>query len=177
MTAAVDSAFDVALWFTDQALNTNEYLQPQKLQRLLFLAQSYYTVAFSGRTLMPAHFVADEMGPLEPNVYKAFANGRPNVEVEMFMAPEVEEFLYSIWRRFGHHSVEHLTRLTRKTPAYRQAYQRGPRSEIQLQAMRLSFTRAENTPPVAKVTGQKVLRSQTGKPVAVKAWTPGGSKK
>ena len=74
-------------------------------------------------------------------------NGRPALEVDMFMTPEVEEFLYSIWRRFGHHSVDHLTRLTKKTPAYRQAFQRGRRSEIQLQAMRLSFTRAESTPP------------------------------
>ncbi len=36
MPAAVESAFDVAFWFADVALNENEYLQPQKLHRLMF---------------------------------------------------------------------------------------------------------------------------------------------
>jgi uncharacterized phage-associated protein len=177
MPAAVQSAFDVAFWFTDQALNSNEYLQPQKLQRLLFLAQCYYSVAYKGQMLMPAHFVADEMGPTEPNVYRAFSRGRPNIDVDVFLTPEIEEFLFSIWRRFGHHSVEHLTRMTKKTLAYRQAYKRGKREEIPLQAMRLSFTRNDGAPPPEKVVGPKVMRSQDGKPVTVKAWTPGGSKK
>ena len=34
MPADVSNAFDVAFWFADTALNENEYLQPQKLQRL-----------------------------------------------------------------------------------------------------------------------------------------------
>ena len=175
MPPAVDSAFDIAFWFTDQALNNNEYLQPQKLQRLLFLAQSYYSVAFEGKTLMPAYFIADDMGPIEPNVYKAFAKGRPNVDAEIFIAPEVEEFLDMIWRRFGQHSVDHLTRISKKSQAYSLAYKRARRSEISLQAMRLAFTRAEDgAPTVSKVMGPKVLRSHTGKPVAVRSWTPGG---
>ena len=37
MPADVTNAFDIAFWFADTALNENEYLQPQKLQRLLFL--------------------------------------------------------------------------------------------------------------------------------------------
>ena len=39
MPAAVKSAFDVAFWFADTALHDNEYMQPQKLQRLLFLSE------------------------------------------------------------------------------------------------------------------------------------------
>ena len=54
MPADVENAFDIAFWFADTALNENQYLQPQKLQRLLFIAQAYYTVAFNGRKLMPA---------------------------------------------------------------------------------------------------------------------------
>lgn len=173
MPAAVDSAFEIAFWFTDQALKANEYLQPQKLQRLLFLSQSYYAVAYGGRKLMPAHFVADELGPVEPNIYKAFSKGRPNLDVDLFLLPEIEEFLLSIWRRFGHHSVDHLTRIVKKSVAYRQAFKRASRSEIPLAAMRLSFTRADAAPPVAKVLGAKVLRSHTGQPVSVKSWTPG----
>ena len=76
MPADVSNAFDIAFWFADTALNENEYLQPQKLQRLLFIAQSYYCIVQKGRKLMPAVFVADETGPMEPNVYMAFSRGR-----------------------------------------------------------------------------------------------------
>ena len=40
MPAAVDSVFDVAFWFTDQALNENEYLQPLKLLVLFWFGES-----------------------------------------------------------------------------------------------------------------------------------------
>lgn len=173
MPADVDNAFDVAFWFADTALNENEYLQPQKLQRLMFIAQAYYTVAYNGRKLMPAVFIADEMGPVEPNIYIAFSKGRPEVDAQLFLPHDVEAFLDGIWRRFGHHSTERLNKMTRETTAYKQALKRGNRAEISLDAMRLSFARAEKTPGVAQVIKPKVLRTQSGKPVTVKAWVPG----
>lgn len=173
MPADVDNAFDIAFWFADTALNENEYLQPQKLQRLMFIAQAYYTVAYNGRKLMPGVFVADEMGPIEPNIYIAFSKGRPEVDAQLFLPHEVESFLDGIWRRFGHHSTERLNKMTMETTAYKQARKRGHRAEIPLDAMRLSFARAEKTPGVAQVIKPKILRTQTGKPVTVKAWVPG----
>ena len=99
---AVESSFDVAYWFIDRALNENEYLQPQKLHRLMFLSQAYFAVAYRGRLLMPAVFVADEFGPTEPNVFRACAIQRPAIETKRL--PEiVTHFLDSIWRRFGQH--------------------------------------------------------------------------
>lgn len=172
MAPAVRSAFDVAFWFADTALNDNEYLQPQKLQRLLFLAQAYFAVAYEGRMLMPAVFLADEMGPIEPNVFVAFSRGRPNVDVEMFLDPDVEQFLDSIWRRFGHHSADKLTRVLKKTEAFRAAYARGKRTEITLESMRMTFSGARETPAVNQVVKPKVLRTQTGRPVQVQAWRP-----
>ena len=169
---AVRSAFDIAFWFSDTALNDNEYLQPQKLHRLMFLAQAYFAVAYNGRVLMPGMFVADEMGPIEPNIFTAYSRGRPDVDVELFLPEEVEGFLTNIWRRFGAYSADKLTRLTKETAAYQKAYKRAPRSEITLEAMRLSFGRAEETPGVERVVKPKVLRTQTGKPVTVKAWNP-----
>ena len=172
MSAAIDTAVDVALWFADQALNGNEYLQPQKLQRLLFLSQAYYAVAFGGRKLMPAIFVADEMGPIEPNVFKVFVNGRPDVESDLFLPEQAEQFLTMIWRRFGHHSAEHLTRLAKESEAYQRALKKGRRTEITIDAMRLSFGQAKDTPSVEQIVRPKMLRSQTGKTVTVKSWTP-----
>lgn len=173
MPADVDNAFDVAFWFADTALAENEYLQPQKLQRLMFIAQAYYSVAYNGRRLMPAAFVADEMGPVEPNIYVAFSKGRPEVDAQLFLPYEVETFLDGIWNRFGHHSTERLNTMTKETSAYKQAFKRGNRAKISLDAMRLSFARAEKTPGVAQVIKPKILRTQTGKPVTVKAWVPG----
>jgi len=173
MPADIETAVDVAIWFADQALNHNEYLQPQNLQRLLYLAQGYYVVAFKGRTLMPAVFVAEEAGPIEPNIFKVFAKGRPDVDGNLFLPEHAEAFLHSIWRRFGHHSAETLTRMAKETEAYRKALKRGPRSDITLDAMRLSFVRGEEAPDLKQVVRPKIMRTQTGKPVAVKSWTPG----
>lgn len=173
MTSATKTAIDVAFWFSDHALNQNEYLQPQKLQRLLFLAQAYYAVAYDGRTLMPAVFVADDLGPIEPNVFKAFSKGRPDLDPDLFLSMEIEEFLDAVWRRFGHHSSEHLTRLSKRTKAYQSAFKKARRTEISLDAMRLSFVRSAETPDVGSVVKPKVMRSQDGKTVEVKSWTPG----
>ena len=172
MPAACKSAFDVAYWFADVALDSNEYLQPQKLQRLMFLAQAYYAVIHDGATLMPAVFVADETGPVEPNVYLAFSKGRPDLDVDIFLPEPVETLLDSVWRRFGHHSTERLNEMTMNTLAYKQATMRGKRAEIRLDAMRLSFARAETTPGVDQVVRPKVMRTQSGKAVAVRAWNP-----
>jgi uncharacterized phage-associated protein len=173
MPADVDNAFDIAFWFADTALNENEYLQPQKLQRLLFLAQAYYAVAYEGSRLMPAVFVADDRGPLEPNLFMAFSKGRPDVDAELFLPHEVEGFLQAIWRRFGHFSIERLNRLCNETTAYRKARKQGHRAEITVDAMRLSFARAETTPGVDRVVKPKTLVTQAGKPVQVKSWSPG----
>ncbi len=173
MPADLDTAFDVAFWFCDQALNNNEYLQPQNLHRLMFLAQAYYAVAFEGRKLMPAIFVADELGPVEPNVFKAFSRGRPDTEVELFIPGDVENFLHGIWSRFGHLPADRLTRLTKGSDAYKQAMRRGNRAEIPLDTMRLSFIRAEDAPSVNRVVSPKVMVTQAGRPVKVKSWVPG----
>jgi len=88
----------------------------------------------------------------------------------------VEMFLDSIWRRFGHHSPDRLTRMSKETMAYKQAFSRGKRAEIPLESMRLSFSRAQEAPALDQVVRPKVLRSQEGKPVAVKSWVPGMKK-
>lgn len=169
----VDSAFDIAFWFADTALNENEYLQPQKLQRLMFIAQAYYPIVHKGRKLMPAIFVADEVGPLEPTVHLAFSRGRPNVDAELFLPHEVEEFLSGIWRRFGHMNIERLNRITMDTAAYKNAQKRGPRAEIPRREMSVSFLENKEAPAPTQVARKKLYRTQDGKAVEVKAWMPG----
>ncbi len=172
MPSAVDSSFDIALWFIDTALEQNEYLQPQKLHRMLFLAQAYFLVAFGGKKLMPAVFVAEEIGPIEPNIYRAFARGRPSIEAELFLPTDVESFLDNIWRRFGNLSADRLNKLCNETLAFKKALKAGKRTEITPDAMMLSFTCADGTPAVDQVIKPKILLTQEGKPVKVTTWKP-----
>ncbi len=179
MPAAVDSVFDLAFWISDRALNDNEYMQPVKLQYLLYLSQSYYAVAYNGKKLVPAIFVAEEIGPIEPAVHRAWTRGRPNFEGDFNLDEDVQTFVDSVWRRFGHHSAEHLSKICKRTPAYRAALKRGLRAEIYLDEMREDFTKAHDTPDVNQVVKPKVARSHKGRAVAVKAWAPrvlGGKK-
>lgn len=173
MPAAVDSALDVVHWFLDRAMADREYLQPQKLHRLMYLAQAYYAVAHYGRKLMPAMFVADEMGPIEPTVFRLFADGRPTIDPRR-MPENAQHFLDSIWRRFGSHSADHLTKLVNGHAPYAEAFRRGPRTEITVQAMRAFYgpVRDGQTPTVQQVMRPKVMRSHTGQPVAVTKWMP-----
>ncbi len=77
---AVDSCFDIAFWLFDRALEEGEYLQPQKLHRLMYLTQAYFASARHGAKPMPAVFVIGSDGPFEPNMYRAMERGRPMVD-------------------------------------------------------------------------------------------------
>src|SRR3546814_15279512 len=106
-SAAVESTLDVALWFLDRARREDSYLQAQKLQRLLYLAQGFYAAGFHGRKLMPATFVAHELGPVEPTVFRLFELGPPNV-TQIDPPAEVVNFLDSVrseGRRVGKECV------------------------------------------------------------------------
>lgn len=172
---AVESSFDVAFWFIDRAFRDNEYLQPQKLHRLMFLAQAYYAVAYHGRPLMPALFVADAAGPIEPNVYRACAVRRPEIETRP-LPSDVNHFLDSIWRRFGQHGADYLTASIAGHPPYQQALKQGPRSIISIASMIAFYGKKPSTevgaPPVQQVLRPRVMRSQEGKPVSVRKWMP-----
>ena len=173
MASALDSVFDIAFWFTDRALNDNEYLQPSKLQCLLYLSQSYYAGSYNGKKLFPAIFVAEETGPIEPSVDRAWAGGRPNFDGIEVLSDDINVFSDSIWRRFGHHSVEYLLKLCRRTSAYQVAYKKGIRTEIILTQMIEDITIANDLPELKQVVRPKIIRSSnTGRSVEVKAWSP-----
>ena len=178
VSPVVDSSFDVAYWFIDRALNENEYLQPQKLHRLMFLAQAYFAVAYNSRMLMPAIFVADEFGPLEPNVYRACAIQRPAIEPHK-LPDNVVHFLDSIWRRFGANSADYLSRQVRGHAPFRDAVAKGPGSIISLESMIDYYGKKvpespgiANAPSIQQVLRPRVMRSQSGRPVSVKKWMP-----
>lgn len=182
---AVDSCFDVAFWLLDRALDEGEYLQPQKLHRLMFLAQAYFASARHGAKLMPAVFVAGPEGPIEPTVYRAMERGRPMVDT---ISPQDEALhvLDSVWRQFGSKSVERLNATIKNHPPVVEAKENGPGTEITFDSMVAFYVKTlgqqsrirkedeafADAPPPERVLRPKIMRSHTGKPVAVNRWSP-----
>lgn len=180
---AVPSTFDLVAWFTDRALNDGEYLQPLKLHRLLFLAQAYFAVAYRGQKLAPATFIAEEHGPVEPDVWRVLSSGRPYIE-SVPPNERVEQFLDSIWRRFGSHSTDYLGSLVNSHPPYADAYLAAPRSEIPLASMVEFYGRAREekrrgaeAPGIDEVLRPRTMVTAGGKPVSVRRWSPGSGGK
>jgi len=182
---AVDSCFDIAFWLLDRALDDGEYLQPEKLHRLLYLAQAYYASAKHGTKLMPAVFVIGSEGPIEPTLFKAMERGRPILNTTS-LEEDMVHILDSIWRQFGAKSVERLNSAIKNHPPVLEASGTGLGTEISFDSMvafyleTLSSTTKEqqrayeNTeaPSSDKVLRAKVMRSHTGKQVAVNRWSP-----
>ena len=193
MPTAVESGFEAAFWFLDRALNDGETLQPQKLQRLLFLAQAYFGVAHSGMKLMPATFVAAEEGPIEPTLYRAFSRGKPVIDL-VPVEEKPAHVMDSIWRQFGALTADKLTKLVKRHPPYIAAFEAGPNTEIAFASMVAFYgdqglvrrksaepSPFENqsgnnggfdAPSIERVLRPKVARNAEGKAVSVKAWSP-----
>lgn len=163
-SCATDSTIDVAIWLLDRASADDNYLQPQKLQRLLYLAQGYYAREHYGRKLMPATFVVHEMGPVEPTIFRLFEAGRPKIG---FVSPpgEVENFLEIVWRRFGGHTVDRLNALIGGQALYRDMAGRGQGEEIQFTDMAAAFA--------GKDEAAETVRTPDGR--TVKKWMPSRS--
>jgi len=165
---AVDNVMDVALWFAEQARREDIYLQPQKLHRLLYLAHGYYAAAFAGRKLMPASFIAQETGPVEPNVFRVFEGRRPDIDLRP-LKPEVENFLTRIWRKYAHHSTEYLNETVATHTPFRMALRRGVGEELAHKAIAVFFVDLVRDGGKPKLN-PGVLRTQDGR--TLQKWVP-----
>ena len=171
---SADSVFDVAEWFLDTALNDGEYLQPMKMQYLMFLAQGYYAALMQGKRLMPCVFLATERGPIEPNSYRLYGTSRPVLSPQK-MNRVTASFLRTIWVRFGAYSSDYIYNLISVHAPYVEAFAAGEKTEISLSAMTEFYAgRAEKDERLknAEFGTTRILRSQTGKAVVVKKWFP-----
>lgn len=171
--AAVNTAFEIAFRILKRAHQDSVHLQPQKLHCLLLLAQGCYAARYGGRPLMPAVFVADTRGPIEPNVHAAFSRGCPDLDLDRAAPNEaVESLLEGLWRRFGQLPVAALVDLVKDLPACREAARNGERSEIPLSALARDCS-DQRLLGNGMLAGRRVLRTQSGRPVCVAPWQPG----
>jgi uncharacterized phage-associated protein len=154
MSPAVSSSYDVANWFHERSQERRLYLSPLKIQRLLYLAQAEYAGATHGQALMPSVFVVSEIGPIEPNLHRAFEHGPPTVSVRDITA-EVVDFLTGVWNQFGMKSVETLNRMVMLDPAFKEAERQGLMAVINLDTMQRHYAQLENQ-PVRVIQGKRV---------------------
>jgi uncharacterized phage-associated protein len=138
MVPAVRSTLDVALWLMARADSAVERLQPDKLQRLLYLAQAHYAGAHEGAKLMPAVFLATELGPLEPNIFYLLQGGEPKM-VYADPSGAVEEFLMGLWDRYGPRPAEDLLTTIAADGAYALALKAGRNTEITPEIMSAGY--------------------------------------
>ena len=171
---SANTVFDVAEWFSDTALNDGEYLQPMKTQYLMFLAQGYYAALTQGKRFIPAVFLATEQGPVEPSSYCVYGSGRPIFTLSK-PHPVTVSFLRTIWARFGAYSPDYLYKLLTTHAPFAEAYARGEKTEISLTSMADFYSgrmKEDERLKNAEFGATRILRSQTGKTVAVKKWMP-----
>ena len=136
---AVRSSFDVAFWFVERARLEDTYLQSQKLQCLLYLAQGIYASSYYGRMLMPAVFLASDHGPVEPNVASIFQKGRPSGFAPKAVNPEIEFFLNDIWRSYGAYPADKLCARIQRHRVVSESRQIGLMEEIPFSLIRDHF--------------------------------------
>jgi uncharacterized phage-associated protein len=164
---AARTALDVAIWMLDRARSDDSHLPFQKLQRLLYLAQSLFAAQTNG-ALMPAVFLAEESGPIEPNLQRLLAGGRPSEVIVEAPSAAVREFLETLWQRYAAMPLDRLNGYVARNAAYVEARQDGRNSIIDIAAM-AEAARASTAQPAESM---RILRSQSGTAVAVRAWTP-----
>jgi len=89
------------------------------------------------------------------------------------------DFLDSIWRRFGPHSSDYLSRQIKGHKPFIDALANGEGTPILLEDMQKFYgakaheqSAPGGAPPIGQVLRPKVMRSHTGRPVSVHKWMP-----
>ena len=148
----VSSTFDIAHWFFQRGELDRIFVSPLKLQRLLYLAQSRYAGQHDGAPLMPSVFVVSEVGPLEPNLYRAIEHEPPKVSVHD-LPEKIMAFVESIWRTYGSREIEALNREAMRDTAFKEAERvSGLAAIIDLDAMCRHYTPSKKTIPLDKIS-------------------------
>ena len=175
MRPAAPTSFDIAIWFLDCARVEDTYLQPRMLQCLLFLAQAHYAAAHEGRPLMPAFFVVDDSGPLDPNVHRTLQNGRPDIDGSP-LDSDIVTFLGAVWTRYRNADALRLDQLIARRGIDEEAVCNRDKSEVTLIAMQRMFGAGRSEINKNNMVGPTLAETATGRKVTITKWTPARKK-
>ena len=121
VSTPITSIFDAAKWFLTIAEEEGSYLSPLKLNCLLYLSQAYYAAAKPGMKLMPAHFVAHDLGPIDPNLYRVMEQRNLNIFYEKITG-EALLLIKGIWKKYGKIPCDDLVNLLKSQLPYKKSY-------------------------------------------------------
>ena len=146
---------------------------------LLYLTQAHYVAEHRGQKIMPATFLATQVGPVEPNIHQLFEGGRFVLEAND--PPRmVEDYLIEIWDSFGKKTLKQLEGLVERDGAWRPVFRKGALLEIPAELLYRAYGGGADAVPLDRRSsaGQNRNKEQeywtlTGK--KAEKWTPGVS--
>ena len=108
LNTAKFSAYQIATFFINKALETGKELTPMKLLKLVYISQGVHLVINDGVPLFEEKIYAWKLGPVVDilyHAYKRFGNGQINEETplseEVKNDSEVMAELEDVWNVFG----------------------------------------------------------------------------
>ncbi len=175
------STLDIAWWFQARCESAGEALSARRMHYLLYLTQAHYVAEHRGQKIMPATFLATQLGPVEPNIHQLFEGGRFVLEAND--PPHmVEDYLVEIWNRFGKKTLKQLEGLVERDGAWRPVFRKGALLEIPAELLYRAYGGGADAVPLDRRSsaGQNRNKEQeywtlTGK--KAEKWTPGVSNK
>lgn len=138
MRPAARSTFDILFWFQEQARLSGRSQDFSFLQKQLYFSQAVFSFLKNGRKLMPATFLATDVGPVEPDVFTALDQGL-TLSSAVPPSQEVQEVLQFVWKICAEKTVSELELILSQDPALRAAKSRGRNSEIDLKEMAAAY--------------------------------------
>ncbi len=169
--AAVNTALEIANWFFKRAEKDNGYLQDDKLQHLMFLAQVHFALTHQNNYLFPGHFAAGPDGYFDPNLQMTLSFGRPLMASPKF-SDKINTFLELVWNKYAALDSADLSALILNATPHREHYKHGENNLVPLPELAAQFkTRFKTAQGKAAARPHKVMISQNG-PVVVSRWQP-----
>ncbi|MBO6826130.1 MAG: hypothetical protein JJ879_08015 [Sneathiella sp.] len=133
MRPAIRSTFDIVAWYKSRAAADEAVLMPSALIKMLYLSQAIFAGENNGVKMMPATFLATDVGPIEPDLFLSL--DYVNLEDPVAPADNVEDVLLAVWGLLLEEEEEGLDRLLAVDSAMRSAKERARNSEILIDEM------------------------------------------
>jgi uncharacterized phage-associated protein len=137
MRPAIRSTFDVVGWLEQYASVAEIELHPDRIMKLLYLSQAVFAAENDAAKLMPATFLATDVGPIEPDLFLSLQYVNVTDKVEPSEA--VENVLRSIWDAYGSLGDDDLSLILDSDVAIQAAKKRGRNSEILVPEMAKAY--------------------------------------
>ena len=137
MRPAIRSTFDIVAWFKNRASSDEVILMPSALLKMLYLSQAVYVAENDMAKMMPATFLATDVGPIEPDLYLSM----DYVELEDPVTPDddVEDVLLAVWDILKSEGEEGIDTVLGVDSAINNAREKSRNSEIDIAEMAKAY--------------------------------------